>query len=55
MFSKNVERFLFHLTDENGFKMDMSDEITSGSLVTKDGEIIHAMTKKLMAQGGNNG
>jgi len=55
MFSKNVERYLFHLTDEKGFKMDMSDEITSGSLVTKDGEIIHAMTKKLMAQGGNNG
>lgn len=55
MFSKNVERYLFHLTDEKGFKMDMSDEITSGSLVTKDGEIIHAMTKKLMAQGGHNG
>ena len=55
MFSKNVERYLFHLTDEKGFKMDMSDEITSSSLVTKDGEIIHAMTKKLMAQGGHNG
>ncbi len=55
MFSKNVERFLFHLTDENGLKMDMTDEITSGSLVTRDGEILHAMTKKLMAQGGNNG
>ncbi len=55
MFSKNVERFIFHLTDENGFKMDMNDEITKGSLVTKDGEVLHAMTKKLMTQGDNNG
>lgn len=53
MFSKNVERFLFHLADENGFKMDMNDEITRGSLVTRDGEIVHAMTKKLIAEGGN--
>jgi proton-translocating NAD(P)+ transhydrogenase subunit alpha len=49
MFSKNVEKFLFHLCDENGFKMDMEDEITSGSLVTKDGEVIHELTKSLMA------
>ena len=49
MFSKNIEKFLFHLCDENGFKMDMEDEITSGSLVTKDGEVIHELTKSLMA------
>ncbi|NOX26231.1 MAG: Re/Si-specific NAD(P)(+) transhydrogenase subunit alpha [Deltaproteobacteria bacterium] len=55
MFSKNVERFISHLTDENGFKMDMNDEITKGSLVTRNGEVMHAMTKKLMAQGDNNG
>jgi NAD(P) transhydrogenase subunit alpha len=53
MFSKNVERFISHLSDENGFKMDMDDEITQKSLVTRDGEIIHAMTKKLMAQQGD--
>jgi proton-translocating NAD(P)+ transhydrogenase subunit alpha len=49
MFSKNIEKFLFHLCDENGFKMDMEDEITSGSLVTKDGQVIHELTKSLMA------
>jgi len=49
MFSKNIEKFLFHLCDENGFKMDMEDEITAGSLVTKDGEVIHKLTKQLMA------
>ncbi len=54
MFSKNVEKFLFHLTDENGFKMDMDDEITAGSLVVKGGEIIHALTKKLISDAGGN-
>ncbi len=49
MFSKNIEKFLFHLCDENGFKMNMEDEITAGSLVTKDGEIIHQLTKQIMA------
>jgi len=49
MFSKNIEKFLFHLCDENGFKMNMEDEITKGSLVTKDGQVIHELTKSLMA------
>lgn len=49
MFSKNVEKFLFHLCDEKGFTMNMEDEITRGSLVTKDGEIMHELTKSLMA------
>lgn len=49
MFSKNIEKFLSHLCDEKGFKMDMDDEITSGSLVTRDGEIIHELTRSLMA------
>lgn len=52
MFSKNIERFLVHLTDEKGFKMDMEDEITAGSIITMGGEIIHAMTKKIMAESG---
>jgi H+-translocating NAD(P) transhydrogenase subunit alpha len=49
MFSKNIEKFLFHISDENGFMMNMEDEITSGSLVTKDGDVIHELTKSLMA------
>ncbi len=54
MFSKNIEKFLFHITDENGFKMDMEDEINAGSLVVKGGEIIHKLTKKIMADAGGN-
>lgn len=54
MFSKNIERFLFHLCDEKGFKMNMDDEITAGSIVTKGGEIIHALTKKIISEAGGN-
>jgi NAD(P) transhydrogenase subunit alpha len=48
MFSRNIEKFLLHLTDEKGFRMNMEDEITRGSLVTKDGKIIHEPTSRLM-------
>jgi NAD(P) transhydrogenase subunit alpha len=49
MFSRNVEKFLLYLCDEKGFRMDMNDEITSGSLVTKDGKVFHELTSRLMA------
>lgn len=52
MFSKNIERYLSHMCNENGFTMNMQDEITAKSMVTKGGETIHAMTKKSMAEAG---
>lgn len=42
MFSKNVEKYLLHLTDGQGFKFDMADEITRGSLITRDGAVVQA-------------
>jgi NAD(P) transhydrogenase subunit alpha len=51
MFSRNVEKFLLHLADEKGFRMNMEDEITRGSLVTKEGKVIHEPTSRLMAGG----
>lgn len=52
MFSRNVEKYLYHLTDENGFKMDLDDEITKGSLITHQGAVVHEMTKKIMTAAG---
>lgn len=52
MFSKNIENFIFHLTDEKGFKLDMADEITRGSLITHKGEVVHELTRKLMQDAG---
>ncbi len=54
MFSKNIEKFLFHITDENGYINNMEDEINAGSMIVKGGDIIHKMTKKVMADSGGN-
>jgi H+-translocating NAD(P) transhydrogenase subunit alpha len=51
MFSRNVEKFLLHLADKNGMKMNLEDEITRGSLVTNGGEVIHEPTRRLMVGG----
>ncbi|MDH5297557.1 MAG: Re/Si-specific NAD(P)(+) transhydrogenase subunit alpha [Desulfobulbaceae bacterium] len=52
MFSKNIEKFLFHVADNNGFKMNMEDEITRGALITRDGEVVHEMTLKILNEAG---
>ena len=44
--SKNIVSFLTHVFKEK--KMDMEDEITSGSLYCHNGEIVHKMTKDAM-------
>ncbi len=54
MFSKNVENYLFHLSDENGLKLDIADEITSGSLITHKGEVVHKMTLETMSATGGS-
>jgi len=54
MFSKNIEKYLLHLTDENGFKLDMEDEITKGSMITHQGKVVHEMTLKIMSAAGGN-
>ncbi|MDH4321900.1 MAG: Re/Si-specific NAD(P)(+) transhydrogenase subunit alpha [Desulfobulbaceae bacterium] len=54
MFAKNIEKFLLHLSDDNGLKLDMADEITRGSLITHDGKVVQEMTLKLMNAAGGN-
>lgn len=47
MFAKNIEKYLEHLVDqkEQKFNFNMEDEITKGSLITKDGEIVNEAVK----------
>ncbi|MGH9409852.1 MAG: Re/Si-specific NAD(P)(+) transhydrogenase subunit alpha [Vicinamibacterales bacterium] len=50
MYSKNIQTFLNHLLGKDGAKkpaleLDLSDEITRETLLTKDGEIVHARAK----------
>jgi NAD(P) transhydrogenase subunit alpha len=45
MYSRNIEKFLFHLTNEKGFKLDMNEEITKGSLITHNREVVFGRSK----------
>ena len=52
MYSKNIQTFLTHLLGKDGAKksaleLDLSDEITRETLLTRDGEIVHARVKEL--------
>lgn len=52
MYSKNITTFLNHLLGKDGAKkaaleLDLTDEITRETLLTRDGEIVHARVKEL--------
>jgi len=54
MYSKNITTFLAHLLGKDGAKkpsleLDLSDEITRETLLTRDGEVMHARVKELLA------
>ncbi|MDP2088094.1 MAG: Re/Si-specific NAD(P)(+) transhydrogenase subunit alpha [Flavobacteriaceae bacterium] len=39
LFGKNIYNFVMHLTEENNFKWDFNDEITTGTLIVHEGKI----------------
>lgn len=39
-YAKNVYAFLTHLATKDGFKWDMEDEITAGTLICRDGKVL---------------
>jgi NAD(P) transhydrogenase subunit alpha len=49
MYSKNVTTFLLHLVKEGELVIDVDDEITRGTLITRDGAVVHE--RVLEAQG----
>jgi H+-translocating NAD(P) transhydrogenase subunit alpha len=56
MYSKNIVTFLTHLLGKDGAKkpsleIDPSDEITRETLLTRDGDVVHARVKDLLATG----
>ena len=56
MYSKNITTFLAHLLGKEGAKkaaleIDPSDEITRETLLTRDGEVVHARVKELLTTG----
>jgi len=41
MYSKNITTFLLHLVKDGELTLDMEDEITAGTMVTRDGRVVH--------------
>ncbi len=48
MYSRNMEKLLFYLTKDGDWKLDFKDEIVAGSVITHQGEIVHAKVKELV-------
>ncbi|HET7699204.1 MAG TPA: Re/Si-specific NAD(P)(+) transhydrogenase subunit alpha [Vicinamibacterales bacterium] len=56
MYAKNIVTFLTHLLGKDGaqraaLEIDPADEITRETLLTRDGEVVHARVKDLLATG----
>ncbi len=45
LYAKNISEFLLHLATKDGFKWEMEEEITKGSLIVHKGQITHPSTK----------
>ena len=49
MFSRNMEKLLFHLTKDGALRIDLGEEITRGAVITHEGAIVHAQVKEAAA------
>ncbi len=49
MYSKNIVTFLLHLVNEGELVVDPEDEITSGTLITRAGAVVHERVLELQA------
>jgi NAD(P) transhydrogenase subunit alpha len=45
MYARNVATFVAHLMKEKSLTIDMADEITRETLVTRDGQVVHERLK----------
>ncbi len=50
LYAKNISTLLLHLATKEGFKWEMDEEITQGSLITHNGELVHGFTKEILSR-----
>jgi NAD(P) transhydrogenase subunit alpha len=48
MYSRNMEKLLFHVSRDGTWKLDFADEIVAGSVITHEGAIVHPRVKELV-------
>ncbi len=49
MYSKNMQTFLQHLVKAGAIQLDLQDEITRDTLVTRDGAVVNERVKELLS------
>ncbi len=49
MYAKNLSTLLLHLISDGKLRLDLSDEITQGTLVSHDGEVVHPRVRELLS------
>ncbi len=52
LFAKNITTFLLNMMTEDGFAIDLEDEIVKGALLVHGGQVVHEMIKPLMKSKG---
>ncbi|MFB5945906.1 Re/Si-specific NAD(P)(+) transhydrogenase subunit alpha [Albibacterium profundi] len=50
LYATNLSALLLHLATNDGFKWEMDEEITKGSLITHQGELVHEFTKSILSK-----
>lgn len=48
MYAKNLSTLLLHLVDDGAMQVDLEDEITCGTLVSQNGEVVNPRVRKLL-------
>lgn len=48
MYSKNITNLLLHLVKDGKFELNMEDEITRETLVTRGGEVVHSQIREIL-------
>ncbi len=48
MYAKNMSTFLLHILQDGALRPDLDEEIVKETLVTKDGEIVHARVREAL-------
>jgi H+-translocating NAD(P) transhydrogenase subunit alpha len=48
LYARNISTLLMHLATKEGFKWEMDEEVTKGSLITYKGELVHGMTRQIL-------
>jgi NAD(P) transhydrogenase subunit alpha len=49
MYAKNISTFLLHLIKKGEVKIDLEDEITKETLLTRDGDVVHPRIREALS------